>query len=128
MLGQKGDYYRTKFKIEPLNINNPDIIPYTENQLAHESIPNPEEVENKAVVIRNPSTREFRFQLSFDNQHWQDFYLKSEHSGKYLFEEGQFIYLRYREKNHKYIVYKIRTGNAYIFYWDDRKKRWGLQG
>lgn len=128
MLGQKGNYYRTKFKIEPLNINNPNIIPYAENQVAQESMPNPEVVENEAVVIRNPSTREFRFQLSFDNHNWQDFYLKSEHSGKYLFEENQFVYLRYREKNHKYIVYKIRTGNAYILHWDIRKKRWDLQG
>lgn len=128
MLGQKGDYYRTKFKIEPLNIYNTEIIPYADNQVAQESTPYPEVVDNEAVVIRNPSTREFRFQLSFDNNHWQDFYLKSEHSGKYLFEEGQFVYLRYREKNHKYIVYKIRTGNAYILNWDARKKRWGLQG
>jgi len=96
--------------------------------VAQESIPNPEIVENEAVVIRNPSFKEFRFQLSIDNHHWQDFYLKSEHSGKYHFEEGQIVYLRYRVKNHKYIVYKIRTGIAYILNWDARKKRWGLQG
>ena len=128
MLGQKGNYYKTKFKIEPLRLESPSILPYSENDVANKPAVNPEIVDNKTLVIKNPSEREFRFQLSFDNSHWKDFYLQSEHSGKYVFEEDQHIYLRYRERNSRFAVYKIQTGNAYVFRWDSRKRRWEPQG
>jgi len=128
MLGQKGNYYRTKFKIEPLRIESTSIIPYSDNDVADKPKINPEIVDDNAVVIRNPSEREFRFQLSYDNRNWEEFYLRSNHSGTYFFEEDQSVYLRFREKNSKYAIYKIQTGYAYVFHWDSRKKRWEPQG
>jgi hypothetical protein len=123
-LGQEGNYYNSKFKVEPLNITPPEIIPFSDNKNPVRQVNQPLVIQEDAVVIKNLSARDFRFQLSTDSKRWKEFKLQSNHFGEYRFRNKQKVYLRFRDSKARYIVYEVLTGSAYQINYDNRKKRW----
>jgi len=125
LLGEKGKYYSSIFKIEPLNISLVDIIPYGDNSNAHFSKQYPSvKVDPNSILIKNVSKRSLRFQLSTDNKNWKSFNLNPNYYGEYAFDRNRLIFLRIRGKNMKYQVYKIETGKSYRLNWNSKKHRW----
>ncbi len=125
MLGEKGKYYSSIFKIEPLNISLVDIIPYGDNSNAHFTKQYfSEKVDLNSILIKNVSKRSLRFQLSTDNKNWKNFNLNPNYYGEYTFDRNPLIFLRMRGKNMKYQVYKVETGKSYRFNWNSTRHRW----
>jgi len=123
-LGQEGSYYNSKFKVEPLRITPPEVIPFSDNKNPVREINQPTVIHDEAVVIKNLSSRDFRFQFSTDNRRWKEFRLQSNHFGEYKFNNKRKVYLRFRDGKSRFIVYEVHTGTAYQVNYDSRKKRW----
>jgi hypothetical protein len=124
LLGEKGQYYRDKFKVEPLTIPTTEPIPF--RTAVSESLPFADEhlIEKNKLVIQNLSSRDFRFQLSPDNAHWKEFSLHENTLGNYKFERETTVYLKIREKNTAPLNYKVQTGNFYRFSYNVKEKLW----
>lgn len=127
LLGQKGNYYRKKFRVETLRFTPPEVIPFQYDVISNKPVANSESLESNVLVITNISERGFKFQISADNLHWENFYLNSNTYGNYILNEEQQVYLRYRERGSSFNVYKIHTGNNYSFSWNNRKKLWEIE-
>jgi hypothetical protein len=127
LLGQKGNYYRSKFRVENLRFKPPKPLPYQNDVIAQKPLIDAEQVKNNSLVIKNRSERGFKFQISADNKHWKNFYLGSNTYGNYTLEKEQQVYLRYRGKGSSFNIYKIYTGNSYTFDWNNRKKLWEIE-
>ena len=124
MLGEKGNYYRSKFSIEPLNIDAPQSFPFKTPVSSYLPLSPEVPVEKNYLVIDNSSDRVFRFQLSPDNNHWKEFVLQENNSGNYKFDDEMSVYLRIKEKTSNSKIYKVQTGNAYRFSYNTRDKLW----
>ena len=127
LLGQKGNYYRKKFKVETLRFRPPEPLPYRNDVIANKSILNTDPVENNVLVIKNRSERGFKFQISADNHHWENFYLGSNNFGNYILEKKQQVFLRFRERGSNFNVFEIHTGNSYSLTWNNQKKQWEIE-
>lgn len=127
LLGQKGNYYKDRFKVETLRFNPPEPLPYRTDAVSAKPKLNMEPIENNVLVINNISERGFKFQISGDNHHWENFYLSSKSFGNYILEKDQPVYLRFRERGSVFNVFKMHTGNYYSFTWNDKKKEWEIQ-
>ena len=127
LLGQKGNYYRKKFRVETLRFVPPEPLPYRNNVITDKAVINTEQVQNNTLVIKNSSERGFKFQISADNRHWENFYLSSNTFGNYILNKEQQVFLRYRERGSSFNVYKIHTGNSYSFNWNNLKRLWEIE-
>ncbi len=127
LLGEKGNYYRKNFQVETLRFSPPEPLVYRNDVIAQKPIPDTETAEDNVLVITNKAERGFKFQISADNQHWENFYLGSYSFGNYILENPQQVYLRHRERGSSYLVYKIHTGNSYSFTWNNLKKLWEIE-
>lgn len=127
LLGQKGNYYNKNFQVETLRFNPPESLPYRNDAIAHKPELEAESVENNVLVIANRAERGFKFQISADNRHWENFYLGSNTFSNFILENEQQVYLRYRERGSSFNVYKIHTGNSYAFIWNNQKKIWEIE-
>ncbi len=127
MLGQKGNYYRNRFKVETLRFKPPEPLPFRQDVIADKPVLKSKPVENNILTITNSSGKGFKFQMSLDNRNWENFYLNSNTRENYLLERDQLVFLRFRDKGSKINVYKIYTGNSYSFNWNNRKKQWEIE-
>lgn len=127
LLGEKGNYYKRNFSVETLRFVPPEPLAFRNDVIAQKPLVNAENVENNILVITNISAKGFKFQISADNQHWQNFYLNSNTYGNYVLENEQQVYLRYRERGSSFNVYKVHTGNNYSFAWNNQKKLWEIK-
>lgn len=126
VLGQKGTYYKERFTIETLKIEAPTVIPLSKNQqMSYMPTPMTQLAEN-ILMIRNDSPRNFHFQISHDNKHWETIILDSNEAGKYTFDRKAHVYLRFRENRRKNVTYQISTGNSYTIVWNNWKNKWEI--
>jgi hypothetical protein len=123
-LGEKGQYFDDKFKVEALRIVAPEIIPYKTQVTS--SLPYAPELPygKNYLVIQNSSEKDFNFQISVDNIHWKEFTLHQNNSGNYKFDSEITVFLKIREKNSAAKVYKVNTGKAYRFSYHAQEKLW----
>jgi hypothetical protein len=123
-LGEPGEFYSNKFKVEKLKIAAPGIFPYktpVSSRLPYEpDLP----AGKNYIVIQNTSDKDFSFQISLDKSNWKEFTVHRNDFENYKFDKEMEVYLRIKEKSAVPMVYKIQTGNAYSFSFNDRKKVW----
>lgn len=127
LLGQKGNYYRKNFRVETIRFNPPETLSYRDDMIKRESLAKSDKVENNIVAIKNVSEKGFKFQISADNKHWQNFFLGSNSYGNYILDSDQLVYIRYQDKSSSFMVYKIHTGHSYSFSWNNLKKLWEIE-
>lgn len=127
LLGQKGNYYRKNFQVETIRFTGPETLPYRNDVIAHKPVLGTESLKTNVLVIGNKAERGFKFQISADNKHWENFYLGSNTFGNYILDHDQQVYLRYRENSSNFNVYKVQTGNSYTFTWNNLKKTWEIE-
>ncbi|MBN2174898.1 MAG: hypothetical protein JW731_12260 [Bacteroidales bacterium] len=123
-LGQEGIYYNSRFTIEPLKIDPPEIIPFVDNQNPVRGINQLPIAGKESVLIRNQSEKYFRFQISVDNKQWKEFSLKPNQYGEYKFRKEHHVLLRFRDGKSSYIVYEMKTGTVYEINWNIKRKKW----
>jgi len=126
LLGQKGNYYRKQFRIEPLDIVPPEMIPYRQNEQPTIYPRQKEPIESNILVLQNESVRKLQFQISPDNRRWESLSLDANQAGKYIFETKVKLFLRLRSGRKEVTTYQIGTGKAYTITWNDRKNRWEI--
>ena len=124
MLGEQGNYYRSKYSVEPLNIDPPESFPFKTPVSSHLPLSPEAPMGKNYLEIDNSSDRVFRFQLSPDNTHWKDFVLQENNSGNYKFDHEMSIYLRIKEKTSNSKIYKVQTGNVYRFSYNTLNNLW----
>jgi len=126
-LGQKGSYFSERFSIEPLDIDLPDVIPWSDNS-EHNVVPvHLTHVEENILILRNESSRGFQFQISPDNRRWETLNLEANHAGRYIFDQKVKMYLRFRSTTReKFTTYRVGSGNTYSILWNRRRKRWEI--
>jgi hypothetical protein len=123
-LGEKGQYYREKFKVAPLRISLPEVYPFKTPVSSRLPYAPEVSVESNCLVIQNSSDKDFHFKLSSDNIHWKEFTLRENNSGIYKFEQETWVYLKISDKSSSAKTYKVQTGNAYRFSYHERSKSW----
>ncbi len=125
-LGEKGDYFRNGWEVEPLRIVAPTVLPYKSR--VSSSLPvNLEELEEKnLLVIQNSSERILHFQLSPDGSQWKKFALNENSIGHYRLENETPVYLKFQDIIGDSKVLKINTGKAYKLSFNKTKKMWEL--
>ena len=121
LLGEKGNYYSSKFEIEKLNVSQTEIISFN-NSLPVKMI---SEIGN-SIILKNVSDRSLKFQVSTDKIHWKNHYLNAGAGSKFNFETEGIAYIRTRYKNNKFILHQLEFGNTYRFIWNSWKKRWEI--
>jgi hypothetical protein len=126
-LGEKGQYYRDRFKVEPLRIVSPEVLPYKTLVTPNLPIYPVKPLGNNFLMVQNSSDLEFCFQLSLDKTHWKNFTLKKKHTGNYKFDNETLIYLRIHGKASCENIYKVQTGIAYCFSYDKKRRTWELE-
>lgn len=124
LLGERGHYYQDKFLVESLQLDFPATLPYQNDYIAEKPAPKREHVDENVLVIKNTSEKLFRFQLSYDNYHWEEFHLQSHTYGNFKLEKGQTVLLRFQNARNGSNVYKVKTGLVYQFTWNIRGKKW----
>ena len=120
-LGEKGNYYKNSFKVEELNINPPEIIPYSNNK-PEIAITN----NDNSLIIKNVSGRSLRFQISTGNNQWNTMYLDANNTGKFDFQEKGMVTIKTRNKNMKFTFHQLEIGSTYSFFWDNKKRQWDI--
>lgn len=124
-LGEKGNYYRNKFFVEQLSIDEPEPFEFKTEVTDQLPLAPPEMSQDKNVlVVTNQSDKAFRFQLSQDKTYWKSFTLPAERIGEYTFEKETEVFIKISEKAGKPDVFKLSTGNAYKFSYNSRNKLW----
>lgn len=126
LLGQKGNYYRDKFTIETLNINIPEVLPFTNNKNQYIFTPEDPKPDKNILAITNESTSLFKFQISTDKVRWKNQTLNPNEEGRFIFDQRVTAYLRFYINRKKTATYKLMSGNSYSIYWNFRKKRWEI--
>jgi len=121
LLGEKGNYYSSKFEIEKLKISKTDTIPFN-NSL---TVKNISEIGN-SIILKNVSDRRLKFQVSADKIHWKNHYLDAGTGSKFNFETEGIAYIRIGYRNNKFILHQLEFGNTYRFIWNSWKKRWEI--
>ena len=127
MLGEKGNYYRNRFKVETIRFNSPEPLSYQDSSKSKLPIVRNEPIAENVLVIKNNSERGFKFQVSIDNHHWENLYLNANTTGNYILDNQQRIYLRYRNRNSSFTGFKLYSGSRYSFIWNDRRKKWEIE-
>lgn len=124
LLGEPGEFYSNKFKVEKLRIATPEIFPY--NTPVSQRLPFAPDLPagKNYIVIQNTSDRDFNFQISLDKSNWKEFVVRKNDFENYKFDKEMEVFLRIKDKSASAIVYKIQTGNTYIFSFNERKKAW----
>ncbi|MCB0805421.1 MAG: hypothetical protein KDC05_06445 [Bacteroidales bacterium] len=125
-LGEKGNYFRNQFKPERLHLDLPDPIPIDSLQHAKAQRFANDNIDHSSLIITNQSNREFRFQLSLDQQQWQPYNIAGNNSGKIEFGQKINIYIRFRDARMDYQIYQVETGNSYIINFSKRKKEFTI--
>ncbi|MCB2221941.1 MAG: hypothetical protein KQI35_16250 [Bacteroidetes bacterium] len=126
LLGQEGTYFRNKFVPEKLQIDPPEILPPEKAGLST-SYRNTSKTNNtNTITIRNTSNRRFSFQISNDQVQWKKLQLTGKQSGQFEMEAGSALFIRFRERNSRYVIHKISPGNTYSLIWDPKKNKWEI--
>lgn len=125
-LGEKGNYFRNKFKVEELEIPATQPISVSPEGVAKNNRMQERTVGKYDLEINNTAKRNFNFQLSFDNQTWKQFKLEPSQTGKFNFDEQKEIFFRFREKRSNYKNYRIHSGTSYSIKYNAHQKSWEL--
>ncbi|MCF8369280.1 MAG: hypothetical protein K9G76_09585 [Bacteroidales bacterium] len=125
LLGEKGNYFRNKFKVEELVTDAPEPLAFTENKTARQTLKK-QQAEEEKLQLNNATQKIFHFEMSYDNQNWKIFRLEPFQTGVFNVEEKQEIYIRFREKRTAYKNYKLFAGSSYTVQYNIRKKAWEL--
>jgi hypothetical protein len=124
LLGEQGEFYNNKFKVEKLRIEAPDILPYDSPVSLRLPYAPDLPAGKNYIVIQNTSDKDFIFQISLDNSNWKEFTVRRNDFENYKFDKEMEVYLRIKDKSAAPVVYKIQTGNAYSFSFNALKKAW----
>ncbi len=126
LLGERGNYYRDKFTIETLKVDQPDVIPYADNNgniSVQKVVP---EVDDNTLLIKNESSKTFRFQMSYDQRKWDHLSLNPRQSGQYIFNQKVDVFIRFRINRNKYSTLQVQSGKSYTIYWNEKRRRWEI--
>jgi hypothetical protein len=126
LLGQEGVYFRKKFVPEKLQINPPEVLlpEMTGNSVQNKNTFNINDPD--ALIIRNASNRSFPFQISHDQVQWKKYQLSGKQSGQFKMEMGSTLFIRFKERNSKYVTYTIKSGISYAMIWNPSKRKWEI--
>lgn len=123
-LGEKGDYFRNGWEVEPLRIDAPAILPYQSQVSNRLPVTIEEPIEKNLLVIQNSSQRILHFQLSPDGSRWKKFTLNENSSGHYRFENETPVYIKLQDNIEKSSDLKLNTGNTYKLSFNKIRKMW----
>ncbi|MCB0821943.1 MAG: hypothetical protein KDC09_04555 [Bacteroidales bacterium] len=127
MLGQEGHYFEEKFTPEKLYIKPREILAKADPSEKKSGVnPTAEQIDPKSIILQNASNKKIQFQISHDQNEWQNFDLEGNQSGQIDFEKGMSLFIRFRERNN-FAVYRIITGHSYTFIWNNVKRKWEIQ-
>ncbi len=118
MLGEKGKYYKSSFKAEPLSIIQPEIIPFSKTMPKEKLSP------TKNIAIKNLSNKTFSLQLSTDHDHWNAIKLEPLAIEIISLEETAPIFVKPADKKIKSTFYNLTPGKAYCIDWNSKKNTW----
>lgn len=121
-LGEKGDYFRNEFEVEPV-VFSCDVIPTQESNTEMTVKTGAAEIK---VIIKNTSSRQFRFQFSDNGKNWQDLFLDPKHYTGLSTNGAQEVYIRMKSSKGKYFTYNLQPGKEYNASYHTGKRRWEL--
>jgi hypothetical protein len=125
-LGQKGNYYRDEFRVEPLRILPPEPIPQGDHSRAEIISWHAEPPGENVLLLLNNSPQRFYFEISPDSRRWERLRLEANQAGRYVFDRSVQVYLRVKDRRNRAATYRLDTGSAYTIRWNERKKRWEI--
>lgn len=126
MLGQMGSYFREEYLVETLTIAPPDILPINKSRPSTSHPVLQQQIEDNILVLTNESSINFQFQISSDKRNWETLALHANQSGRYIYNSRTSVFLRLIINERKTLTYQVDTGNSYLVYWNNKKKRWEI--
>ncbi|MFU8843527.1 MAG: hypothetical protein ACNA7V_06945, partial [Bacteroidales bacterium] len=126
-LGERGKYFQTRYKVEPLSV---------EQMFVYEILPEQSTYNNKLVVdkideffisLQNTSDRSLRIQLSTDNAKWEQMLIAPYQKTNIVFDKNAIVMIRFREDNSNFRTYRVEMGQSFSFIFNPRKKMWKME-
>lgn len=128
-LGEKGQFFQTRHRVEPLKIDTRYTIPIESSNTTYANAnpnTNVNQIAESSITFNNTSHRSLRISLSTDNSKWKQITIAPNQTSKIVFEKNEIVMVRFREDSSSHITRRVDTGKSYSFSYSQRKGKWNM--